>query len=221
MLCASKQTREEAMVRLEEVFRRNREWVEQMRAEDPTYFETLAQGQKPRFLWIGCADSRVPATRVTGLEPGEVFVHRNIANLVGHGDLNVLSVVEYAVRNLRVEHVIVCGHYGCGGVQTAMGDRSAGLLDNWLRHVMDVYHEHSAELAALPEGPERVNRLCELNAIAQVANLSRTTVIQEAWREGRNLSVHGWIYNLADGLLKDLEVSISGLEELPTEYCVE
>ena len=208
------------MVRLQEIFEQNRKWAKAMREADPRFFEKLTRSQQPRFLWIGCSDSRVPATRITGLEPGEIFVHRNIANVVAHGDLNALSVIEFAVRRLGVEHVIVCGHYGCGGVNAALGDRSFGLLDNWLRHIMDVHHDHAEELEELPRGEARLNRLCELNILRQAANVCRTTVVQDAWREGRRLAVHGWIYDLKDGLLKDLGKTVTGPEQVPLAYRV-
>jgi carbonic anhydrase len=205
---------------LADLLANNRKWADAMRAADPTYFASLARQQAPRFLWIGCSDSRVPATQITGLAPGEIFVHRNIANVVAHGDLNALSVIEFAVRRLQVEHVIVCGHYGCGGVNAAMGDRSFGLLDNWLRHIMDVHHRHAAEIAELPDDAARLDRLCELNVRQQAANVCRTTVVQEAWRRGQRLGVHGWIYDLRDGLLRDLGITVTRPEQIPSEYRV-
>ena len=206
------------MPHLDELLARNVKWAEETKAADPHFFEKLSHQQAPRFLWIGCSDSRVPATQITGLAPGEIFVHRNIANVVAHGDLNVLSVLEFAVQRLRVEHVIVCGHYGCGGVKAAMGDRSYGLLDNWLRYIMDVYHRHADEIAALPDDTARLDRLSELNVRRQAGNVCRTTVVQEAWRKGQRLSVHGWIYDLRDGLIRNLGVTVSDPSQIPAEY---
>lgn len=186
----------------------NRAWAENIKASDPDFFQNLAKQQSPRFLWIGCADSRVPSTQLAGLKPGEMFVHRNVANLVVHTDFNCLSVMQYAVDVLKVEHIIVCGHDGCGGVKAAMSNLQFGLIDNWLRHVQDVFHEHEEELAKISDENERVDRLCELNVIEQVRNVSRTTIVQSAWQRGQEIVVHGWIYGLQDGLLRDLGVSI-------------
>ncbi len=186
----------------------NRAWAENIKASDPDFFQTLAKQQTPRFLWIGCADSRVPSTQLAGLKPGEMFVHRNVANLVVHTDFNCLSVMQYAVDVLKVEHIIVCGHDGCGGVKAAMSNLQFGLIDNWLRHVQDVFHEHEEQLTKIPDEDERVDRLCELNVIEQVRNVGRTTIVQSAWQRGQELGVHGWIYGLQDGLLRDLGVSI-------------
>jgi carbonic anhydrase len=186
----------------------NRAWAESIKASDPDFFQTLAKQQTPRFLWIGCADSRVPSTQLAGMKPGEMFVHRNVANLVVHTDFNCLSVMQYAVDVLKVEHIIVCGHDGCGGVKAAMSNLQFGLIDNWLRHVQDVFHEHEQQLAKIPDEDERVDRLCELNVIEQVRNVGRTTIVQNAWQRGQELVVHGWIYGLQDGLLRDLGVSI-------------
>ena len=186
----------------------NRAWAENIKASDPDFFQTLAKQQTPRFLWIGCADSRVPSTQLAGLKPGEMFVHRNVANLVVHTDFNCLSVMQYAVDVLKVEHIIVCGHDGCGGVKAAMSNLQFGLIDNWLRHVQDVFHEHEEQLTKIPDEDERVDRLCELNVIEQVRNVGRTTIVQNAWQRGQELVVHGWIYGLQDGLLRDLGVSI-------------
>ncbi|HEY4424667.1 MAG TPA: carbonate dehydratase [Pyrinomonadaceae bacterium] len=186
----------------------NRAWAESIKASDPDFFQTLAKQQTPRFLWIGCADSRVPSTQLAGMKPGDMFVHRNVANLVVHTDFNCLSVMQYAVDVLKVEHIIVCGHDGCGGVKAAMGNLQFGLIDNWLRHVQDVYHEHEDELAKISDENERVDRLCELNVIEQVRNVGRTTIVQSAWQRGQELVVHGWIYGLQDGLLRDLGVTI-------------
>ena len=191
----------------------NRAWAENIKASDPDFFQTLAKQQSPRFLWIGCADSRVPSTQLAGMKPGEMFVHRNVANLVVHTDFNCLSVMQYAVDVLKVEHVIVCGHDGCGGVKAAMSNLQFGLIDNWLRHVQDVYHEYEEQLAKISDENERLDRLCELNVIEQVRNVSRTTIVQSAWQRGQELVVHGWIYGLQDGLLRDLGVSIDNADE--------
>jgi carbonic anhydrase len=191
---------------LADLFARNRAWAAAMTAEDPDYFAALAQGQSPRYLWIGCSDSRVPANQIVGLPPGEVFVHRNVANVVVHTDLNCLSVLQYAVDVLGVEHVIVCGHYGCGGVGAALEGARHGLIDNWLRHVADVAEKHADELASLDDG-RRLERMCELNVVEQVANVCQTTIVEDAWARGQELTVHGLIYSLEDGLLRDLDVS--------------
>ena len=188
----------------------NRAWAENIKASDPDFFQNLAKQQSPRFLWIGCADSRVPSTQLAGMKPGEMFVHRNVANLVVHTDFNCLSVMQYAVDVLKVEHIIVCGHHGCGGVKAAMDNLQLGLIDNWLRHVQDVVHEHEAELAKIEDEEERFDRLCELNVIEQVRNVGRTTIVQSAWARGQEVVVHGWIYGLEDGLLRDLGCSLSG-----------
>ena len=191
---------------LEELFARNRAWAAARVAEDPQFFTELAGHQSPEYLWIGCADSRVPANEILDLPPGDVFVHRNIANVVTHTDLNCLSVLQYAVDVLRVKHVIVCGHHGCGGVAAALEGTRHGLVDNWLRHVVDVAEKHATELAALADD-ERPVRLCELNVVEQVANVCQTTVVEDAWARGDDLTVHGVVYGLDDGLLRDLDVS--------------
>jgi carbonic anhydrase len=188
---------------IEELFERNRAWAASMVAGDPAFFTALAEKQAPRYLWIGCSDSRVPANQIVGLDPGEVFVHRNVANVVVHTDLNCLSVLQYAVDVLSVEHVIVCGHYGCGGVKAAHEGARYGLIENWLRHVVDVEQKHAEEIASLP-GDARVDRLCELNVREQVANVCETTIVQDAWGRGQRLTVHGLVYDLRDGLLRDL-----------------
>ena len=193
---------------LKRLLDQNRAWAENIKASDPDFFQTLAKQQSPRFLWIGCADSRVPATQLAGMLPGEMFVHRNVANVVVHTDFNCLSVMQYAVDVLKVEHIIVCGHDGCGGVKAAMSNLQFGLIDNWLRHVQDVVHEHEEELAKIEDENERLDRLCELNVIEQVRNVGRTTIVQSAWQRGQELVVHGWIYGLQDGLLRDLGVTI-------------
>ena len=199
------------MKTLPHLFANNRQWAEDMRKQDPQFFERLAQQQAPRYLWIGCSDSRVPANQITGLTPGEMFVHRNIANVVVHADLNCLAVLQFAVDVLKVEHVIVCGHYGCGGVLAALRDDRLGLVDNWLRHVQDVRRAHQAELDALPGENEQHRRLCELNVLEQVTNVSQTTIVRDAWSRGQTLSVHGWAYDLKDGLLRDLQATTSSV----------
>jgi carbonic anhydrase len=191
----------------------NRKWAEEIRARDPDFFSKLEGVQRPDYLWIGCSDSRVPANQITGLLPGQVFVHRNVANVVVHTDLNCLSVIQFAVDVLHVRHILVVGHYGCGGVAAAMFQRRLGLIDNWLRHVQDVRSKHAALLDRCAE-PERIDRLCELNVIEQVANVCGTTIVQEAWNRGAELTVHGWVYRLADGLIRDLQVSAGNAEEL-------
>jgi len=192
------------MTGVDELFRRNRAWADGVRAADPEFFTGLARQQSPEFLWIGCSDSRVPANQITGLAPGEVFVHRNVANLVVHTDLNCLSVLQFGVDLLRVRHVIVCGHYGCSGVHAALQGHKVGLADNWLRHVQDVRESHAPELDAIADPGARERRLCELNVLAQVRHVCEATVVQDAWAAGRKLDVHGWIYGVEDGLLRDL-----------------
>lgn len=206
------------MKHLPELFEKNREWAQGVTETNPNFFSELAKQQKPEFLWIGCADSRVPANQVVGLPPGGVFVHRNIANVVAHSDINCLSVMEYAVMALGVKHIIVCGHYGCGGVAAAMGDKPIGLIDNWLRHIRDVRQQNIEELSQIADDEARVNRLCELNVMAQVRNVCHTSIVQQAWRNSQPLCVHGWIYGLSDGLLKDLGVCITGPSELDVAY---
>jgi carbonic anhydrase len=196
------------MTDLKRLLDQNRAWAESIKASDPEFFQTLAKQQSPSFLWIGCSDSRVPATQLVGMVPGEMFVHRNVANVVVHTDFNCLSVMQYAVDVLQVNHIIVCGHDGCGGVKAAMDNLQFGLIDNWLRHVQDVLHAHKDELAQIEDESARLDRLCELNVIEQVLRVSRTTIVQNAWQRGQQLAVHGWIYGLQDGLLRDLGVSI-------------
>jgi carbonic anhydrase len=201
------------MKSLKLLFDKNRAWAEKIARDHPGFFSKLAQQQLPQYLWIGCSDSRVPANEIVGLMPGEVFVHRNIANVVVHTDLNCLSVIQYAVDVLKVQHIMVVGHYGCGGVRAAMfGDR-VGLADNWLHHVNDVRDKHLEELMGLPLADARCNRLCELNVIEQVANVCQTTIVRDAWERGQALWVHGWIYALQDGLLRDLGVTVSSRDE--------
>jgi carbonic anhydrase len=197
---------------LEHLFANNKRWSQAISARDPHFFQTLSRQQSPKYLWIGCADSRVPANEIVGLMPGELFVHRNVANVVVHSDLNCLSVLQYAVDVLAVEHIIVCGHYGCGGVRAAMAGDSLGLIDNWLRHVQDVRARHLPSLRLIVDEEARIDRLCELNVIDQVEHVRQTTIVQDAWRRGQHLSLHGWIYSLQDGLLRDLHVSASTAE---------
>ena len=203
---------------LDALFAKNRAWAKAMTEEDPGFFRRLSRQQAPQFLWIGCSDSRVPANQIVGLAPGELFVQRNVANLAVHTDLNFLSVLQFAVDVLGVRHAIVCGHYGCGGVgAAARGDR-LGLIDNWLRHVQDVCEKHAAGLAAIGDESKRIDRLCELNVIEQAWNVSQTTVVLDAWKRGQDLTVHGWVYGIEDGLLRDLGVSIASPEEGPLRY---
>ncbi|MEX2534654.1 MAG: carbonate dehydratase [Trueperaceae bacterium] len=208
------------MRKLHELFEGNRRWSERMRSEQPGAFAKMAAAQRPEYLWIGCSDSRVPANQILDLPPGEVFVHRNIANVVPHSDMNVLSVLEYAVEVLLVKHVIVCGHYGCGGVEAALAPARPGMLvDNWLRHVRDVAHRHRRVLDSLP--PEaRARRLAELNSLAQARNVCHTSIVQSSWAGGRELTVHAWVYGLDDGLLRDLEFSVSSISEVDLSYRV-
>lgn len=203
---------------LKRILKQNRAWAESIKANDPNFFPTLARQQSPRYLWIGCADSRVPATQLAGMMPGEMFVHRNVANVVDHTDFNCLSVMQYAVDVLKVEHIIVCGHYGCGGVRAAMNNLQLGLIDNWLRHVQDVWLKHKALLVNIQDKNERLVRLCELNVVEQVANVARTTIVQSAWERGQEVVVHGVIYSLEDGLLRDLDVSIDNAAGLAAAY---
>jgi carbonic anhydrase len=196
----------------------NRAWAERMRAADPRFFERLVRAQRPELLWIGCSDSRLPPDQVVGRLPGEIFVHRNVANVVVHTDVNCLSVLQYGIEVLGVKHVIVCGHYGCGGVTAAMQSRPLGLIDNWLRHIRDVYMSNREELDAITGKVERENRLCELNVATQVANVCHTSIVQDAWRRGQSLTVHGWIYDLSDGLVRDLDLIVDGPEQIPEIY---
>jgi carbonic anhydrase len=200
---------------LSHLFENNRAWAAEMTRQDPDFFQRLSRQQVPQYLWIGCSDSRVPANQIVGLLPGEMFVHRNVANVVVHTDLNCLSAIQFAVDVLRVGHIIVCGHYGCGGVLAALRNDTLGLIDNWLRHVQDVRGKHRAELDALESEARRHDRLCELNVLEQVVNVSKTTVVRDAWARGQALSVHGWVYDLGDGLLRDLGMCITAEAELP------
>lgn len=199
---------------LQHLFDRNRTWAEHVSLQDPEFFARLSQQQSPQHLWIGCADSRVPANQIVGLMPGELFVHRNIANVVVHTDLNCLAVIQFAVDVLQVRDIIVCGHYGCSGVGAALLRSRLGLADNWLRHVQDVAEKHAALLAALPGSEPRADRLCELNVIEQVANVCQTTIVRDAWERGQEVGVHGWIYGLRDGRLRDLGVTVTQADEL-------
>lgn len=198
------------MSSIQHLFDNNLQWAEKVKEENPGFFKNLSEQQSPKYLWIGCSDSRVPANSLMGLAPGEVFVHRNIANQVFHTDLNCLSVIQYAVDILKVEHIIVCGHYGCGGVSAALDDDSYGLIDNWLQHIKEIYHFNKQKLDAIEDVNEKANLMCELNVINQVANVSNSTVLKKAWRENQKITVHGFIYKLHDGILKDLEVSVNG-----------
>ncbi len=198
---------------LDELFQNNRLWAESVKANDPLFFEKLANQQSPQFLWIGCADSRVPANEIMGLLPGEVFVHRNVANLVIHTDVNCLSVLQYAVDVLKVEHILVTGHYDCGGIRATVENREFGLIDNWLRHIKDIERQHDDELYDLAP-QQRIDRLCELNVMTQVANVCETSIVKNAWRRNQSISVHGFIYSVKDGLLRDLGIHCASFEEL-------
>lgn len=202
---------------LMELFANNRTWADRMRAQDPDYFSRLAQMQAPEYLWIGCSDSRVPANQLLGLPPGAVFVHRNVANIVAHGDLNCLSVMQYAIEVLKVKHIILCGHYGCGGVRAVQQGQRLGVIDNWLEHVHDVQCRHQTALQAMTE-PQAWRALCELNVIDQLRSARMTSVVQEAWARGQELTLHGWIYDVADGLLRDLAVAAADGAEFDTRY---
>lgn len=205
-------------MKLHHLFENNRVWAESISQQQPDFFEVLSHQQAPEYLWIGCSDSRVPANQVVGLKPGEVFVHRNVANVVVHTDLNCLSVIQYAVDVLRVRHIIVCGHYGCGGVIAARSKQRLGLIDNWLRHVQDVQHKHTQLLPDTSDETQLVNRLCELNVIEQVAHVCQTTVVQDAWLRGQEVTVHGWIYGLQDGRLRDLKMTLNRPEQLASAH---
>jgi carbonic anhydrase len=207
-----------AMAKLDHLFENNRAWSERIRRSDPEFFTRLSRQQRPRYLWIGCADSRVPANEIVDLAPGELFVHRNVANVVVHSDLNCLSVMQFAVEVLKVEHIIVCGHYGCSGVTSAFRGERVGLADNWLRHVMDVHVHHEDRVAGLQGEAARLDRLCELNVIEQVANVCQTTVVRDAWDRGQELAVHGWIYGLKDGLIRDLRTTTTGASDVSAAY---
>ena len=203
---------------LDLLLQNNRDWAERVNREDPGFFDRLSQQQAPKYLWIGCSDSRVPANQILGLDPGEVFVHRNIANLVVHTDLNALSVIQFAVDVLKVEHILVVGHYGCGGVHAALTRARVGLADNWIRHVGDVAEKHAGLLAGAGDEPLQHDRLCELNALEQVANVCQTTIVRDAWARGQQLAVHGWVYTLRDGRVHDLGLDVAGIDQLQPQY---
>jgi len=203
---------------LSHLFENNTKWSEKIRGRDPDFFARLSKIQQPRYLWIGCADSRVPANQIVGLDPGELFVHRNVANVVVHTDLNCLSVMQFAIDVLKVEHIIVCGHYGCGGVKAALQEKELGLIDNWLRHIQDVGTNHRDRLKSIDDPQQQLDRLCEFNVIDQVSNACRTTLVRDAWRRGQPLAVHGWIYSLRDGLLRDLDMCVTSDDELIATY---
>jgi carbonic anhydrase len=206
------------MSAINHLFDQNRAWAAKIKAREPGFFAELAQQQSPQYLWIGCSDSRVPANQITGLMPGEIFVHRNIANVVVHTDFNCLSVVEFAVDVLKVKHIIVCGHYGCSGVQAALEDRKMGIASNWLRNIQDVFHRYTPLLDHIDDPQRRNDRLCELNAIEQAMNVCQTTIVRDAWDRGQELTIHGWIYGIGDGLIRDLGLSIAGPGEMPEKH---
>jgi carbonic anhydrase len=206
------------MRKLPELFENNRRWAQRILAEDPQFFENLAAQQSPAYLWIGCSDSRVPANQITGLAPGEVFVHRNVANVVAHTDLNCLSVMQFAIDVLKVSHIMVVGHYGCSGVKTALMHDRVGLADNWLRHIHDVIQKHQVFLDGIADPEVQLDRLCEINSVEQVINVCQTTIVRDAWQRGQDLSIHGWVYGLRDGLLRDLGICISAREEEAASY---
>ena len=199
---------------LDHLLEKNAAWSDNIKQRDPDFFTRLSQQQAPEYLWIGCSDSRVPANQIVGLDPGELFVHRNVANVVVHTDLNCLSVMQFAVEALRVKHIIVCGHYDCGGVKAALRDKELGLIENWLRHIQDVRNKHESRLAAIEDSKEKCDRLCELNVIDQVVNACRTTIVRDAWRRGQELSVHSLIYSISDGRLSDLGVCINTWDDI-------
>lgn len=206
------------MKTLGHLFQNNRNWAEQVKLQHPAFFDTLSSQQQPEYLWIGCSDSRVPSNQIIGLMPGEVFVHRNVANMVIHTDFNCLSVLQYAVEVLKIKHIMVVGHYGCGGVRAAMEDSQHGLIDNWLRGLKDIYFAQRHRFLELEDDEKRVNLLCEINVKAQVTNVCHTTIVQNAWARGQQVEVHGWIYSVRDGLLKDLNVTISSPDQIAEVY---
>ena len=206
------------MSNLDNLLDNNALWAARVQEQRPGFFENLARQQTPEYLWIGCSDSRVPANQIVGLDPGDIFVHRNVANLVVHTDFNCLSVLQYAVEVLKVKHIIICGHYGCGGVAAALQNMEHGLIDNWLRNIKDLYEQYEAQFRDIKNDEERVNALCMLNVIGQVSNVSHTTIVQNAWKRGQDLSVHGWIYSIKDGLIKDLDSTLTGSEQVPAIY---
>jgi len=206
------------MKKLSVLFENNQQWVANQTHQNPDFFKNMADAQDPKYLWIGCSDSRVPANEIVGLPPGELFVHRNVANLCPHTDFNCLSVLEYAIDLLKIQHVIVCGHYGCGGVRAAMQDHQLGLVDNWLRNIRDVYARFKDELEAISDPTQRFNRLVELNVMQQLLNVCHTTIVQKAWSRGQPLWVHGWVYDLRHGTLKDLDCCVSSLDQVENIY---
>ncbi len=206
------------MNNLKDLLEQNKKWADRVKSQDPDFFSKLSNQQSPEYLWIGCSDSRVPANQIVGLLPGEIFVHRNVANIVVHTDFNCLSVIEFAVAVLKVKHIIVCGHYGCGGVKAALGESQLGLIDNWLRHIKDIYSKNKKELLDIQDENERLNRLCEINVIQQVKNICHTTIAQQAWNSGQTLAVHGWIYGIDNGLIKDLNICINSIDEISKIY---
>jgi len=199
---------------MDDLLRQNKDWAATRLEKDPEFFSTLEKVQKPDYLWIGCSDSRVPANEIVGLKPGEMFVHRNIANVVPHSDLNCLSVIQFAVEVLGVSHIIVAGHYGCGGIKAAMENIDHGEIDNWLAYIKDTYRQHYQEISAIPDYASQTDRLCELNVMVQVRNVAKTSIVQNAWRSGKKLTVHGWIYRLNDGILHDLNVDVDATDQL-------
>jgi len=203
---------------IDELIKNNKRWAQSIKDNQPNFFEKLSKQQAPKYLWIGCSDSRVPANEIVGLLPGELFVHRNVANIVGHTDFNCLSVLQYAVDQIKIEHVIVCGHYGCGGVKAVFSDEKHGLIDNWLQNIKDVYCRYQQKINSLTSEEQRVDLLCELNVVEQVNNVCRTTIVQDAWDRGQALVVHGWIYGIKDGLIKDLNISTSNKQGIPPVY---
>lgn len=202
------------MERIERLLKSNRQWAEELKAEDPEFFERLSESQNPELLWIGCSDSRISPTASVGLLPGEMFVHRNVANLVNHSDMNCLAVMQFAIEVLKVEHIIVCGHYNCGGVKAAFDDARYGLVDNWLRHIQDTMHKYQSELEKIPDYDSGLDRLCELNVIEQVICVGETTIVQDAWDRGQTLYIHGWIYRIAEGIYRDMGITVQSLEQL-------
>ncbi|MDG1944828.1 MAG: carbonate dehydratase [Halioglobus sp.] len=203
---------------LDNLFEKNRNWAESVKSSDPRFFEKLAAQQSPEYLWIGCSDSRVPANQIVGLMPGEMFVHRNVANMVVHTDFNCLTVLQYAIDVLKVKHVMVVGHYGCGGIDAAYENADNGLIDNWLRNIKDVQHRYRERLEAIEDREARLNLLCELNVMTQVSNVCHTTIVQNAWQRGQKLAIHGWVYSLEDGLLKDLDCTVDRAEQMADAY---
>ena len=203
---------------LERLFEQNRSWIKKVTDDDPDYFSRLVDQQNPEYLWIGCSDSRVPANQIVGLKPGEVFVHRNIANMVVHTDFNALSVIQFAIDRLKVKHIIVVGHYGCSGIEAAMNNVRIGIADNWIRHIKDVHDKHNRELSNIHDQHKRLDRLCELNVLEQVVNIGQTNIVQDAWAKGQGISIHGCIYSLCDGVLMDLDTTVTDSNELNQRY---